>query len=343
MILTCLNVSSDLSTIPAAVTKHFDDFQEDQFDFHSYCLRKVTLRAYISVLRYEDVVYGHDFFCQAAEGIIRIYLHLYDKPACNETEEPDYSKMSAADRKKAKAIARKKKKASEKKEEDKKTKEASVENGNKQNQKLGKNAVVDEDPLGKEYLKKDPLSEAKKYSLMLAKYAPKNLRTWILQYDVAMRRKKPMLAMQALFKARSLDPDDSELFLRTVDFAGKRNDFRDTTEAVRSVLVDDFPALLENQSVGDFINKAASKIREMPLTDLPMRTAVVKAIADTKHGSLKEALPLITDGGIDSRNVTVETSLEALNLLSSLGAEADDATKQWTDTVQSRFPIALSS
>jgi len=24
-----------------AITKHFDDFQEDQFDFHGYCIRKV--------------------------------------------------------------------------------------------------------------------------------------------------------------------------------------------------------------------------------------------------------------------------------------------------------------
>lgn len=30
-----------------SVERHFKDFVEDQFDFHSYCLRKVTLRSYI--------------------------------------------------------------------------------------------------------------------------------------------------------------------------------------------------------------------------------------------------------------------------------------------------------
>lgn len=30
----------------SVISKHFDDFVEDQFDFHSYCLRKLTLRSY---------------------------------------------------------------------------------------------------------------------------------------------------------------------------------------------------------------------------------------------------------------------------------------------------------
>uniref|UniRef100_A0A061RQR2 N-alpha-acetyltransferase auxiliary subunit-like n=1 Tax=Tetraselmis sp. GSL018 TaxID=582737 RepID=A0A061RQR2_9CHLO len=37
-----------------AVTKHFADFVEDQFDFHSYCIRKLTLRSYMSLLKLED-------------------------------------------------------------------------------------------------------------------------------------------------------------------------------------------------------------------------------------------------------------------------------------------------
>jgi len=303
----------------------------------------VTLRAYVSVLRYEDVVYGHDFFCRAAEGIIRIYLHLHDHPALIDVDEPDYSQMSPAERKKAKAIARKKKKASEKKTDDKKTKDTNTENGNDQSQKAGKNSVIDDDPLGREYLKKNPLEEAKKYSLMLSKYAPKSFPSWILQYDVSMRRNKPLLALQALHKMKKLDPDNSELFRRTVEFAGKTNDFDASPGVSLIVLTDEFPELLGNQSITDFIDQAVSNIRKEPLTDLPLRTAVVKAIADTKHGSIKDALPLITDGGVDSRKVTVESCLDALDLLKSLGADASDAVKQWTESVQKRFPNALPS
>ena len=322
--------------------KHFEDIQEDQFDFHSYCLRKVTLRAYINVLRFEDDVYGHDFFCRAAEGIIRIYLHLHDHPLI-DLDEPDYSKMSAVERKKAKAIARKKKKASEKQVDDNKTNDVLLENGKVQNQNTGKNAVVDEDPLGKELLKKVPIDEAKTYSSMLSKYAPKRFNSWVLQYDVAMRRKKPLLALQALHKMKKLHPSSSELFLRTVEFAGQTNNFDASPGVSLIVLTDEFPEVLGNQTVTEFIDQTIAKIRSDPLTDLPMRTATVKAIIDTKHGPVNDALPLIINGGIDARKVTVETCLDALALLTNLGVEAREATKEWTEHVSKRFPSALTS
>eukprot|EP00775_Hariotina_reticulata_P004729 gene4729-4979_t len=46
----------------AAVAKHFSDFAEDQFDFHSYCVRKLTLRAYVGLLRMEDQLHHHPFY-----------------------------------------------------------------------------------------------------------------------------------------------------------------------------------------------------------------------------------------------------------------------------------------
>ena len=42
-----------------AVDKHFADITEDQFDFHTYCIRKMTLRTYVKMLRLEDQLYGH--------------------------------------------------------------------------------------------------------------------------------------------------------------------------------------------------------------------------------------------------------------------------------------------
>ena len=38
----------------SSIERIFADMIEDQFDFHTYCLRKVTLRAYVSLLRFED-------------------------------------------------------------------------------------------------------------------------------------------------------------------------------------------------------------------------------------------------------------------------------------------------
>ncbi|KAG2599104.1 hypothetical protein PVAP13_5KG457000 [Panicum virgatum] len=45
-----------------AVEKHYADMTEDQFDFHSYCLRKMTLRAYVSMLKFQDRLHAHEYF-----------------------------------------------------------------------------------------------------------------------------------------------------------------------------------------------------------------------------------------------------------------------------------------
>jgi N-alpha-acetyltransferase 15/16, NatA auxiliary subunit len=323
-----------------AVVKHFNDFQEDQFDFHSYCLRKVTLRAYVSVLRFEDVVYGQEYFYRAAAGIVRIYLHLNDIPTSNESEEPDYSKMDAAERKKAKAVARKKKKALEKKETVSSTQEHDIaQNGNQKPNQKGKVDIIDEDPLGLEYLKKDHLEEAKKYSSMLAKFAPQNLETWILQYDLAVRRKKPMLALQALFKARNIDPESSELFSRIVDFTGKVEHFGEVSSAVRSVIAAEAPDLVGHQSVSDFVVMSAERIRENSLIDLPMRTAVVKALVDLNSQPIKNVVSLIVDTGMNARKCSIEACRHALELLHILGDEASDSAKSWEEQIAIRFPV----
>uniref|UniRef100_A0A3N7EI63 Uncharacterized protein n=1 Tax=Populus trichocarpa TaxID=3694 RepID=A0A3N7EI63_POPTR len=54
-----------------AVEKHYADITEDQFDFHSYCLRKMTLRAYVAMLKFQDRLHSHAYFHKAAAGAIR--------------------------------------------------------------------------------------------------------------------------------------------------------------------------------------------------------------------------------------------------------------------------------
>lgn len=42
-----------------ATIRHFEEIHEDQFDFHPYCLRKSTFRAYVAFLRMQDKVWSH--------------------------------------------------------------------------------------------------------------------------------------------------------------------------------------------------------------------------------------------------------------------------------------------
>ena len=50
-----------------ATVKHFDDFVEDQFDFHAYCVRKMTLRAYVQMLRMEDSIHTNIFYSKVRQ------------------------------------------------------------------------------------------------------------------------------------------------------------------------------------------------------------------------------------------------------------------------------------
>lgn len=111
--LRCGQLSRALKKF-TAVDRHFADMVEDQFDFHSYCLRKVTLRSYVNLLRYEDRIREHQYYGRAAVGMVKCLLRIADMP--EETkyafsgEHGDiegYAAMSQQERKKA--ISKKKK------------------------------------------------------------------------------------------------------------------------------------------------------------------------------------------------------------------------------------------
>lgn len=65
----------------SAVEKHFQDFREDEFDFHSYSVRKLVLGAYVNLVRWEERgLWVHPFFKRAALGLIRCVLAMLENP-----------------------------------------------------------------------------------------------------------------------------------------------------------------------------------------------------------------------------------------------------------------------
>lgn len=324
--------------------KHFDDFHEDQFDFHSYCVRKVTLRAYTDVLKFEDNLWGEDYYFTAAEGTARIYLHLFDNPdITKEDAEPDYSKMTAAQRKKAKAIARKKRAQAEKREaaaKKKKEQEAAENGDNKNAQKKGsKPSFIDEDPEGKELLKANPLEEAKKYSAILSKHCPKRPDTWALQYDVAIRRKKAMLALQALLRLKNLDSTSATYVSRLVDFALKAPTF-ELTGAVKNVVTEECSKLLNGASVSTLVKDLAVKARSDPSTPLPLRIVIAESLVNTKSESVETAVSVIVDADTNMRGFDIQSCRLALTTLKGFGAEASSAVEKWKLFSKQQYPLA---
>lgn len=63
------------------------EITDDQFDFHTYCMRKMTLRSYVDLLKLEDVLRMHPFYYKAAMTAIQIYLSLHDNPLTDDSKE----------------------------------------------------------------------------------------------------------------------------------------------------------------------------------------------------------------------------------------------------------------
>ncbi|KWU43445.1 N-terminal acetyltransferase A, auxiliary subunit [Rhodotorula sp. JG-1b] len=227
----------------------FQEMDEDQYDFHAYCLRKQTLNAYIDLVRFEDHLRDHPRFAAASKNAVEIYCRIHDSPesiklpaeaqngaaekeAVEEAkrEEEEKEKREKAEREakekaeqEAAAAAAAAAAASAKKGRGKAKKAAAPPPAPVEEKKAeveedeapaGPNHYVDKDPLGIAHLtSKDPLGDASTFVKALELVRAYDPETWRLKAEIEARRGKLLVAVQALRTARSLS--DSPALLRT--------------------------------------------------------------------------------------------------------------------------------
>ncbi|KZO98449.1 N-terminal acetyltransferase A, auxiliary subunit [Calocera viscosa TUFC12733] len=183
------------------ILKIFDDFEDDQFDFYAYSLRKFTFNAYLELLAFEDRLRGHSAYISAATAAAKIYLKLHDGPESPHADDQ------------AGKHGRKKKRP-----------EASTNGANSANGKASESPVPSggADAEGRDLLStKEPLQQA--YSILsrsdgLIRNHPE---FWVVTFDVALRRAKYLQAARALQTAKSLHSDDPEIHVRVVEFTSR--------------------------------------------------------------------------------------------------------------------------
>ncbi|TDZ20920.1 N-alpha-acetyltransferase 16, NatA auxiliary subunit [Colletotrichum orbiculare MAFF 240422] len=191
----------------------FDVWQEDQFDFHSFSLRKGQIRAYVDMVRWEDHLRDHPFYSRAALDAVAIYLKRADRPAANGVNG-DANGEDASERKKA---------AKKAKKEQQRLEREAAERAAKQDPNKGKATEEpkkkDDDPLGLKLLDAEPLSAAMRFVTPLLQFSPKNIEAQFAGFDVYLRRKKYVLALRSLKAASALDADHPGVHERSVEFA----------------------------------------------------------------------------------------------------------------------------
>ncbi|CAO3677581.1 unnamed protein product [Umbelopsis ramanniana] len=182
------------------VDKFFSDIFDDQFDFHTYCLRKTTLRSYVDTIRFEDNLKGNHYFIRAAVGAVKAYTSLADKP--NGANGMDEANMSEAEKKKARNKARKAELKAQKENKPPKKEQVKEEAPKKVDVKK----PTDEDPEGEKYLKTtDPLASALEWVRPLEQVAPKHIQTHLLGFEVYLRKGSLLLALKALVQSWTID------------------------------------------------------------------------------------------------------------------------------------------
>ncbi|KAJ5814977.1 hypothetical protein N7474_006754 [Penicillium riverlandense] len=199
----------------------FETWQEDQFDFHSFSLRKGMIRAYVDMVRWEDRLREHPFYARMALSAVKAYLLLHDQPDLAHGPIPSGSNgLDASDeseRKKALKKAKKEQQRLEKIEADKrearKAASATAKGAD------GEVKKEDQDPLGNTLVQtKEPLKDVLKFLNPLLELSSQNIEAQCLGFEVHFRRNKHLLAVKCLSAAHAIDPSNPTLHLQLLRF-----------------------------------------------------------------------------------------------------------------------------
>jgi peptide alpha-N-acetyltransferase len=69
-----------------AIVKIFEEYWNDQVDFHTFCMRKGTARAYIDMVKWEDQIFNSPVYCRAVSGAFKLYNDLIKSIKVEEEE-----------------------------------------------------------------------------------------------------------------------------------------------------------------------------------------------------------------------------------------------------------------
>uniref|UniRef100_A0A8C9YXU2 N-alpha-acetyltransferase 15, NatA auxiliary subunit n=1 Tax=Sander lucioperca TaxID=283035 RepID=A0A8C9YXU2_SANLU len=175
------------------IERHFVEITDDQFDFHTYCMRKMTLRSYVDLLKLEDVLRMHPFYYKAAISAIQIYLSLHDNPLTDDSKELQAESANLSD-KELKKLRNKQRRAQKKAQLEEEKKNAEKE---KQLKNQKKKKEDDDEEIGgpKEELIPDklvkvenPLEEAVKFLMPLKHLVKDKIDTQLLAFEIYFRK-----------------------------------------------------------------------------------------------------------------------------------------------------------
>ncbi|EME89406.1 uncharacterized protein MYCFIDRAFT_55822 [Pseudocercospora fijiensis CIRAD86] len=313
----------------------FDVWQEDQFDFHTFSLRKGMIRAYIDMVRWEDKLREHPFFSRAALSAIKVYCLLHDRPeiakgGANGAE-------SAADKKKA---AKKARKEADKAEAERKAAAAKKANpAPKDGEETARKE--DPDPEGLELLKTEkPLEEAMKFLQPLLDLSPNDINAQIAGFEVYLRRKKYLPALRCLLAAHKLQPDHPKCH----ELGGRFKLALDTNNTLKS-LPEPVQKVIQEHYLSKLSPKSLEECNEEYLTQHNSSVPHIQSVVYFRHilkpndESTRTRAVKDLQTTLTAPHITIEEAQHGLQLLKDLGVSEAER-KSYVDAALKKFPEA---
>jgi tetratricopeptide (TPR) repeat protein len=215
-----------------AVIQIFEDFKNDQFDFHFYCPRRGTIRAYLTMISWARSIYADPVYVRAATGAINIYLRIHR----DQTDEADglcAAELEGLDE-------------AEKKKALKKAKKDKAKELKKQHEEREKSDSTDPDMFGQTLLATTtPVDDAYKIWKPLGEQAGDNHDTWELAFEIYLAQQKYILAMQALSKAKAAGSRESWILSSAVRVRFCLEADENAPAALRAVQLKTLPTIVE--------------------------------------------------------------------------------------------------
>uniref|UniRef100_I3K086 N-alpha-acetyltransferase 15, NatA auxiliary subunit a n=1 Tax=Oreochromis niloticus TaxID=8128 RepID=I3K086_ORENI len=328
------------------IERHFVEITDDQFDFHTYCMRKMTLRSYVDLLKLEDVLRQHPFYYKAARTAIQIYLTLHDKPLTDDNKEKNLTD------KELKKLRNKQRRAQKKAQLEEEKKNAEKE---KQLKNQKKKKEDDDEEIGgpREELIPDklakpenPLDEAVKFLIPLKNLVRKKVETHLLAFEIYFRKEKYLLMLQSIKRAVNIEPSNPWLHQCLVRFFKGVSESTDLAEAVRTVLTHEISRLFGESSPQSFNKNYLSQHSN----SIPHRLAAAKMMVYLEPSSDKMACEIATAldeslaGRIDFVCVVLQICTEVLEALrdGQLGEGQQKAAEAYRAACHKIYPYSLA-
>ncbi|XP_069457337.1 N-alpha-acetyltransferase 16, NatA auxiliary subunit isoform X11 [Ovis canadensis] len=237
------------------VERHFSEITDDQFDFHTYCMRKMTLRAYVDLLRLEDILRRHGFYFKAARSAIEIYLKLYDNPLTSESKQQERNSENLPAKELKKMLSKQRRAQKKAKVEERKHVEREHQ---PKNQKKKRDEEEETSGLKEELLPEklerieNPLEEAIKFLIPLKNLVADNIDTHLLAFEIYFRKGKFLLMLQSVKRAFAINKNNPWLHECLIKFSKSVSNHSNLPDIVSKVLSQEMQKIFVNKDLESF-------------------------------------------------------------------------------------------